>query len=174
MGSLFLITDIYKHDRIVNMDFEQLPGQVLDFILFFLPFAVFYFLIVFIYKTWVDFAQTRFDTKQKKILLRIYPPKIVTKTPAAMELFLNAIYQTGGEANWYDKKVLGKQRAVFSLEMASHGGEVAFYIRTKAGLRREVETKSMRSILELKLWSHQIILKKLILMIILFLVSNGN
>lgn len=125
----------------MQMDFEQLPGQIIDFILFFIPFAIFYGLIVFIYKTWVDFAQTKFDAKQKKVLLRIYPPKLVTKTPAAMELFLNAIYQTGGETNWYDKKVLGKQRAVFSLEIASHSGEVAFYIRTRAGLRREVETQ---------------------------------
>lgn len=125
----------------MQMDFEQLPGQIIDFILFFIPFAIFYGLIVFIYKTWVDFAQTKFDAKQKKVLLRIYPPKLVTKTPLAMELFLNALYQKGGEATWYDKKVLGKKRAVFSLEIASHGGDVAFYIRTRTAMRREVETQ---------------------------------
>lgn len=123
------------------MDFEQLTGQIIDFILFLLPFAIFYGLCVFIYKTWVDFKQTEFDSKQKKVLLRIYPPKLVTKTPLAMELFLNALFQKGGEATWYDKKVLGKKRPVFSLEIASHGGEVAFYLWTRAAFRREVETQ---------------------------------
>ncbi len=123
------------------MQFENITSESIDFILFILPFFGFWVLATFIYKKWVDYVQEKFNSNLKYVLLRIYPPKEVTKTPAAMELFLNAIYQTGGESNNYDKKWLGKQRAVFSLEIASNGGEVGFYIRTRAMLRREIETQ---------------------------------
>lgn len=123
------------------MELQNTISETIDFILFILPFFVFWILSVFVYKKWVDYAQTKFDAGLKYSLLRIYPPQEVLKTPAAMELFLNALYQAGGESTWYDKKWLGKKRAVFSLEMASHGGEVAFYIRTRSNMRREIETQ---------------------------------
>ncbi len=123
------------------MELQNTISETIDFILFILPFFAFWVLSVFVYKKWVDYVETKFAASLKYSLLRIYPPQEVLKTPAAMELFLNALYQTGGEGTWYDKKWLGKKRAVFSLEMASHGGEVAFYIRTRSNMRREIETQ---------------------------------
>ncbi len=122
-------------------EWSQTFGNTVDFITFILPYFIFFFLCVMIYKKWIDYVQEKFSSSLKYVLLRIYPPKEVMKTPAAMELFLNAFHQTGGEGTWYAKKWLGKARPVFSLEIASNGGEVGFYIRTRADLRREIETQ---------------------------------
>lgn len=123
------------------MELQNTIPETIDFILFILPFFLFWALSVFVYKKWVEYAQDKFSASLKYSLLRIYPPQEVLKTPIAMELFMGALWQIGGEATWYDKKWLGKKRAIFSLEMASHGGEVAFYIRTRTNMRREIETQ---------------------------------
>ncbi len=47
-----------------------------------------------------------------------------------MELFLSSLYQTKGESTWIAKYVNGKVRPWFSLEIASFGGEIHFYIWT--------------------------------------------
>jgi len=129
-------------DKIIFvMDIQATIAETIDFIIFILPFFAFWVLTVYVYDHWIDYVEDKFDASVKYVLLRIYPPQEVLKTPVAMELFLNALYQTGGEGTWYDTKILGKSRAVFTLEMVSHGGEVAFYIRTKTSLRREIETQ---------------------------------
>lgn len=123
------------------MDIQHVASQTVDFIFFILPFFAAWALISHAWSHWIDYIEDKFDASVAYVILRIYPPQEVLKTPLSMELFLNALHQTGGESTWYDKKVLGKSRAVFTLEMVSHGGEVAFYIRTKKGLRREVEAQ---------------------------------
>ena len=56
-------------------------------------------------------------------------------------MFLTALHQTGGEGTWYDKYVSGKVRAWFSLEIVSIGGDVHFYIWTRKGFRRLIESQ---------------------------------
>jgi hypothetical protein len=92
-----------------------------------------------LFNLWVNYAQRKFDANTEKVLLRIIPPKEITKTPAAMELFLQSLYQTGGEATKLDKYWKGKSRAKFALEIASIGGDVGFYIWTREALRGYIE-----------------------------------
>lgn len=123
------------------MEFNDLISQSLDFVFFVLPFFIVAFLGWFLFKVYVEYAREKFNSSQTYTLLRIYPPQEVNRSPAAMELFMNALFQTGGEGNNVDIFWHGKSRAVFSLEMCSHGGEVAFYIRTRDSLRKDIETQ---------------------------------
>ena len=71
------------------------------------------------WKLWVMYKQAEFLNKQENILIEIKIPKEAPKSPLAMEIVLNSLYITIGESTWYDRYVLGKVRADFSLEIAS-------------------------------------------------------
>jgi hypothetical protein len=108
---------------------------VWPFVLFILPI----FLAILVWKMRVYYMRRMFLKKQKYVLLEIKLPKEILKSPAAMELFLYALHQTGGEASPYHTAWLGKSRAFFSLEIASIDGGVHFYIYTRTGLKNYVE-----------------------------------
>src|SRR3989344_6109176 len=93
------------------------------------------------WKLWVMYKQAEFLNKQENILIEIKIPKEAPKSPLAMEIGLNSLYITIGESTWYDRYVLGKVRADFSLEIASIDGIVHFFIRTPARFKKAVETQ---------------------------------
>jgi hypothetical protein len=116
------------------MELESLFGPTLDFVFFLLPIVIPIVLIYTLFEMWVKFARERFMSSQEYVLIRITPPRDFFKTPLAMELFINALYQTSGESTPVDRLYYGKVRAWFSLEIASHEGEVAFYIWSRKSL----------------------------------------
>ena len=61
------------------------------------------------------------------------------KSPKAAEFFITGLYQTFGEANWYEKYWKGQTRAWFSLEIASIDGGVHFFIWTRSSSRNQIE-----------------------------------
>jgi hypothetical protein len=65
---------------------------------------------------------------RKYTVLEIKLPAETTKSPAAMELVLNALIQTGGEGSPYERYWTGKTRPWASLELVVINGEVRFYI----------------------------------------------
>lgn len=99
------------------------------------------FLFLIFWHFFTQYTRTKFIAETKHVLLEVKVPKDMFKSPLAMELFLNALHQTGGEATWYDRQVLGKVRAWFSLEIASFGGELHFFIWTREALRTIVEAQ---------------------------------
>ncbi|MEN9614403.1 MAG: hypothetical protein RLZZ347_710 [Candidatus Parcubacteria bacterium] len=98
-------------------------------------------LALIFWSLFTKYTRTKFIAETKHVLLEVKVPKDMFKSPLAMELFLNALHQTGGESTWYDRQVLGKVRAWFSLEIASFGGELHFFIWTREGLRPIVEAQ---------------------------------
>lgn len=118
------------------MSSQQLIGSVIDFLIFLLPIIVPVLLVLFLFNLWVNFARSRFISEKETVLLRITPPQDVLKTPLAMELFINGLYQTQGEADILQTHWQGSMRPWFSLEIASNGGDVGFYIwAEKKGVR---------------------------------------
>ena len=89
----------------------------------------------------VRYNRRKFFAAQKYILLEILVPKEVAKSPVAMELFLNTIWQTGGESTWWDRNFLGKTRPWFSLEIVSIGGFLHFFIWTREMWRKHLESQ---------------------------------
>jgi hypothetical protein len=115
----------------MNTPMEQFVAFLLYAIVFgtlaFLPFYFFGKLK----ETWVEYVRGVFFAKQKYKLLEFRIAKGMARSPLAMELFLNALYQPQGEGNWHDIYVKGSVRSWFSLEVVSIEGTVRFFIWTK-------------------------------------------
>ncbi len=92
------------------------------------------------YKIWYVLKRSEFIAEQQYVLLEIQPPRNIVKTPLAMEAFLSTLHLTGGESTWWARFV-GGIRPFWSLEIASFEGQVHFFIWTRAGYRRLVESQ---------------------------------
>lgn len=90
---------------------------------------------------WVILRRSEFIANQKHILLEIKPPRGLEKTPLAMEAVLSGLHHSPGEATWYKRYILGAVRPWWSLEIASLEGQVHFFVWTRAGFRRIIETQ---------------------------------
>jgi hypothetical protein len=93
------------------------------------------------WRLWVTYVNQHYLNKLKWTLLEIKVPKEVTKSPAAMELVLQALYQSGGVGTWYAKYWLGKLLAWFSLEIVSIEGNVYFFIRCEQRFKDIIEAQ---------------------------------
>jgi hypothetical protein len=114
--------------------------QVIQTVIAIFPVMLAVCLFFIFWPVWVKYVRAENFFKEKYTLLEIKLPKETVKSPAAMELFLTALHQTGGEAGWIDKYWYGKVRAWFSLEIVSIEGQVRFFIWTRSGLRSFLES----------------------------------
>jgi len=123
------------------MSFVFMPDTVslaLSIALFLAPLWLPYLLFRGAMKLWYVMRRSEFIANQKYVLLELKPPRNLVKTPLAMEAFLSGIHLTGGESTWY-ARFKGGIRPFYSLELASFGGQVHFYVWTRANLRKIVE-----------------------------------
>lgn len=88
---------------------------------------------------WIMYRRAMFFASQTYVLLEIKLPKEIFKSPLAMEFFINSLYQTLGEGNWYEKYWKGSVRAWFSLEIVSIDGGVHFFIWSRKGFKNSIE-----------------------------------
>lgn len=98
-------------------------------------------LTIMAWNLWLTYINTLFLNSIKWVMLEIRPPKEVPKSPLAMELVLQALYQTGGVGNWFDRYWKGNLRQTFSLEITSEEGRVRFFIRTPERFKKVIETQ---------------------------------
>lgn len=98
-------------------------------------------LAYFAWNLWMSYVQTEFIRELKWTMLEIKPPKEVFKSPLAMEIMLNSLYQTGGHGNWLQKYWQGAVRSWFSLEIVSIEGNIHFYIRTLTKFKGVIESQ---------------------------------
>jgi len=92
------------------------------------------------WKLWKILKQSEFIAGQDVILLEVRPPRAVLKTPLAMETVLSGMHLSPGEGTWY-ARLMGKVRPWWSLEIASIDGQVHFFIWTRKGFRRIIESQ---------------------------------
>jgi hypothetical protein len=98
-------------------------------------------LVAIFWRYWVLYVQTRFINEQEYTVLQIKLPKVVDKSPKAMEVFLNSLYQVGGETTFIERHWKGSVRPFFSLEIASLEGRVSFYIWTRKFHKNMIESQ---------------------------------
>lgn len=96
-------------------------------------------LIMVFWNLWLQYVRAEFVEKQGSLLLEIKLPLEITRSPAALELFYSALYQTGS-ATFLETYWDGKVRPWFSLEMVSIGGQVHFFIWTWPKFRNYIES----------------------------------
>ncbi len=91
------------------------------------------------WRGWMRYRRAQYLAKQEPVLLEIRVPREVSKSPAAMEVALNALYALGGEGNMLEKYWDGGVRPWFSLELVSLEGRVKFFIWTWKGSVKNIQ-----------------------------------
>ena len=98
-----------------------------------------FLLRLFMY-TWINYKRREFIRKKGSVLLEIRLPKNIQKTPAAMEMVLESMWEDV-PGSLTDVYIDGAVRNWFSLEIVSIGGEVKFFVWTWPQWRQVVETR---------------------------------
>ena len=102
-----------------------------DVIYYMLLFGSVLFIIFFVKESvqeWITYLELKYQSEKDRAVLEIRVPRDINKTPLAMEFVLNSMQEVGGDGDWLTRLTTGKRRSIFSLEMASHAGDVHFYI----------------------------------------------
>ena len=90
--------------------------------------------------SWLFYKRSIFKNSIEWVLLEILIPREVNKTPQAMEqFFMNLHGLRNAAGNFLEKYIDGEVTMWWSLELASFGGEVHFYIRTPKKHKKMVE-----------------------------------
>lgn len=95
---------------------------------------------VILWKAWIHYVQAHWRANLKWVMLEVKVPKEVNKSPVAMEIILNSLYQ-GGRGEWWDWYWKGRVRDWFSLEMVSIEGHIKFFIRTLPVYKNIIESQ---------------------------------
>lgn len=100
---------------------------------------------VLFYEFWLEYVRMDYDMKQGRTTIEIKLPQDVFKSPEAMELVLIQMHQAANPDNHIQTYWDGKKPPTFSLEIASRGGDVRFYINTPA--------KKFKNLIETQLYA---------------------
>jgi hypothetical protein len=114
--------------------------QAFQYVYWTLPFWLPAIFVLLCFEAWINYIRIQFWQKEGSVLLEIKLPREISKSPAAMEVVLQALHQTGGEGTWINRLWKGKTRSWFSLEIVSIGGNVKFFIWTKPSHRNLIES----------------------------------
>ncbi|MFA6494520.1 MAG: hypothetical protein WCT49_05710 [Candidatus Paceibacterota bacterium] len=114
----------------------HLIGIGLSFAPYWLPFVLGY---VF-WELWMRYVQMQYLSDIKWVLIGIRLPKNIMKTPLSMELVISALHQPS-QGTWLDRIWKGRLKSSFSLEIASLGGDIHFYIRTPEFFKNYIEAQ---------------------------------
>ncbi|MDO8569415.1 MAG: hypothetical protein Q7R89_01360 [bacterium] len=98
------------------------------------------FLVSLLLKTWFVYKRREFIRKRGNVLLEIRLPKNIEKSPAAMEMVLEGLWEPV-LGTLTDAYFDGAVRDWFSLEIVSIGGEVKFFIWAFPRWRRIIESR---------------------------------
>lgn len=92
------------------------------------------------FTTWITYKRRAYINKQGNILLEVRLPRDIARTPAAMELVLNGIWEdaTGSVTDVF---LDGKIRDWFSLEIVSINGQVKFFIWALPKWKNTIEAR---------------------------------
>lgn len=120
------------------MDLAQTPQSLFGQLAIF---GVVILLTIMAWNLWLTYIQTIFLKSLKWSIIEIKPPKEVFKSPAAMELVLNALYAGAQGDDWITRFWKGELSLYSSLEIVSIEGKVRFFMRIPEKLKKIVETQ---------------------------------
>ncbi|KKU15734.1 MAG: hypothetical protein UX22_C0004G0055 [Candidatus Jorgensenbacteria bacterium GW2011_GWA2_45_9] len=105
-------------------------STAIRFVAYFWWFWLFLIIVPMLESTWLFWKQEVFKKSLKFILLEIKIPRIIEKSPQAMEQVLANLHTLRNAPGDVSERYReGEVTVWFSLEIASFGGEVHFYIR---------------------------------------------
>lgn len=133
------VTSLFPHSLGIANLYQKANGYLSTFFSWFPYWGPFVLGYIF-WHEWIHYIQARFRANMKWVLLEVKVPKEVFKSPAAMEVMLNALYQSS-TGSWWDKYWKGKVKDWFSLEMVSIDGQIKFFIRTVMTYKNIIEAQ---------------------------------
>jgi hypothetical protein len=128
---------------VVILFFIVSPQQSLNnfgLLIFLSPLWIPVILVQAVHNRFQQMTRARAFNELEFTLLELLMPRDTTKTPFAMETFLSNMHIGSGETTWHKILFQGGTRPWWSLEIVSDGGRVHFYIWTRTGYRRLVES----------------------------------
>ena len=118
-------------------------SDVFDTFVFLGKYFVFWSPFVFgfiLWKMWRQYLLRKWLSEIEWVLLEIKLPKDIKKTPLAMEMVLNSLYQPS-VGPWSHPLFKGRVRDSFSLEIASIEGSIHFFIRIPTDYKNFIESQ---------------------------------
>lgn len=112
---------------------------ILRFLFITMPYWLPVLLLITFYKLWIKYKRKMFILNQEMVLLEVFLPAEIKRSPKAMEQVFSAIHTGPQENTWVSRQIQGKVRPWWSFEIASIDGNVHFYIWTRAFFRNTVE-----------------------------------
>ncbi|MCK6463035.1 MAG: hypothetical protein L6Q29_04465 [Candidatus Pacebacteria bacterium] len=94
-----------------------------------------------LWKLWLYYIRLKFLGEMEWAMLEIKFPREIPKSPRAMEMILNVLHLQRRDGNFVDKYWKGVLRPWFSLEVASFGGQIHFYLYIPKGIKKLVESQ---------------------------------
>ncbi len=118
-------------------------GSIFDGMRLLFSFAPFWLPVLLgfvLWELWKLYTQRMWMSQMKWVLLEITPSMNIQKTPLSMEVILTALHQTN-LGNFFERIWLGRVMRWFSLEIASFGGEVRFFVHTEERFKNYIEAQ---------------------------------
>lgn len=131
---------VYVYIKQIPIPLHPMWGEVASVIYMLYPIWLPLFLFKILLELWLRYIRLDYVRKAGEVLLEIRIPKLIEKTPRAMELFFMAMFETGSveyNETYWD----GKIRPWFSYEIASFGGDIHFYVWMLAKSRNGFEAQ---------------------------------
>ncbi len=129
---LALIADIYDPDALAATFAAMVVTS---------PIWLPLFLFVMFWKRWIHYIRFRSWFSQPTVLLHIELPPEVTKSPAAMEIVLIGLHNTGGEGTFIQRIWHGRFMPVHSLELVCNEGSIGYYLQVRRGWKDFTEAR---------------------------------
>lgn len=112
---------------------------VVDILLILIYSFLFVLLLAWCYRFYRMYANQVHVNGIKWIMLEIKLPRVINKSPVAMEYVIASLLQGGGVGTWLDVKIKGAVPMYASLEIASLEGTIHFYIRAQKKFKPLIE-----------------------------------
>lgn len=137
MGPIFLVLII---SILAAWDGDALSATIAALI-YISPIWLPVILFVVFWTSWIHYVRYAFWFTQKHTVIQVELPPEVEKSPLAVELFLAALWNSGGEPTFIARIWKGTFRAIWSLEIASNEGRIHYYIHLREWHREVVEAR---------------------------------
>jgi hypothetical protein len=94
------------------------------------------------WKSWLNYVKSTYVSplRLKPVVLEVKVPRVITKSPRAMEMVFTNLFASSGEVSFIHRAWGGGTRPFYSFEIASFGGEIHFYVWCWNSYRRLIET----------------------------------
>ena len=139
-GKALIVTALlilYFFFALTNQSF----GFVLSFLFLTAPFWLTYLIFESAHYKWTFYIVKAVGLKEGRTTLEVKLPAEVTKSPQAMEVILNQMWNIAKPRKVGEAYLEGKRPPTYSLEIASRGGEVKFYINAPNKSKNMVEVQ---------------------------------